>query len=238
MTYLWAVLAGIAAAIVGWLVTGAITAWVAGWAGMSDFEGGRGMFAFLVVGPLGGLFAMIGAAWLTLRLAKGKSSAATAFTRLGLVLVAIAALTAASVLLRLYTIDVYTNRLPPTLEFELRVRALEPPPPAELRVELHTNKNVDEAQLAADWVASDGLQLLSGTVALAFKTTSRLLVVSLADQRQWLFELRLSRDPGATADMGPWQRPNFLAIGDEQPQPAPAEAPIEVRYRVQRLDGE
>jgi hypothetical protein len=37
--------AGLVAAIAGWFVTGLVTPWIAGLAGMSDFEGARAMFA-------------------------------------------------------------------------------------------------------------------------------------------------------------------------------------------------
>ncbi|MDR3375724.1 MAG: hypothetical protein P4L98_18520 [Ancalomicrobiaceae bacterium] len=37
----------------GYCVTAVTTYWLAGLAGMSDFEGGRGMFAGLFAGPIG-----------------------------------------------------------------------------------------------------------------------------------------------------------------------------------------
>ena len=71
MIYLLAFLAGIVAAVVGWFVTGAVAVVVAGWYGMSDFEGGRGMFAFLGVGPIGGLICMLAAIRIVLRVGQG-----------------------------------------------------------------------------------------------------------------------------------------------------------------------
>src|SRR4029453_8305263 len=91
MLYLWALLAGIAGAVAGWFVTGALAAWIAGLYGMSDFEGGRGMFAFLFVGPIGGLLAMILAIWAVLRIGKGRARLGPTLGRIGLVLAGIAA---------------------------------------------------------------------------------------------------------------------------------------------------
>ena len=71
MIYVLAVIAGIVGAAVGWFITGAVTAWVAGLCGMSDFEGARSTFAFLNIAPIGGLLFMIAAAWLVLRRGTG-----------------------------------------------------------------------------------------------------------------------------------------------------------------------
>src|SRR4029450_13736090 len=120
----------------------AITAWIAGLFGMSDFEGGRGMFAFLGVGPIGGLVCMIIAAWLVVRAGHGALRLAPALGRMVAVLVAIALIVAAGIWLRLATIDTYTNTLPPELEFEIRVPAsLAGSDPAGLRVGLHRGRN-------------------------------------------------------------------------------------------------
>jgi len=80
------VLAAIVAAVVGWFVTGAVALWIAGLCGMSDFEGGRGMFAFLAVGPVGGLIAMIVSAWLVLRFGRAAVPLGRTFVHLALVL--------------------------------------------------------------------------------------------------------------------------------------------------------
>jgi hypothetical protein len=69
-----AVLPGIVAAAAGWFVTAMVAGWLAGLAGMSDFEGARGMFAAFVAGPLGGLAAMLVAIWLVLRVGCGRAA--------------------------------------------------------------------------------------------------------------------------------------------------------------------
>lgn len=237
MIYVAAVIAGIVGAVVGWFVTGAVTAWIAGMYGMSDFEGGRSMFAFLVVAPIGGLISMIAAAWLVLRVGKGSTSLASTLARLAVVLGAIVMLVAAGILLRLYTIDTYTNTLPPALEFEIRVPAAMPvPDPPTLRVELHTDKNVGDSHLTDHWLPTEGdSKVIAGSVPLAFKTSSRLLVVFLPDQPTRLFRLPLSRDPQSTGTLGPWRRPDLIDVhGEDQPRAAAADDPVEMRYRIRR----
>src|SRR4029450_11668230 len=104
MLYLVALIAGMAGAVAGWFVTGALAAWIAGLFGMSDFEGGRGMFAFLFVGPLGGLVSMLLAIWAVLRVGKGRARLGPTLGRIGLVVAGIAAGGGAGVGVRLLAI--------------------------------------------------------------------------------------------------------------------------------------
>src|SRR5262249_45932743 len=121
MKFVLAVLAAILGAVVGYFVTATVAVAIAGLFGMSDFEGGRGMFGAFVAGPIGGLAAMVGSAWIALRIGHGPAPLATTLARVGAVIAGIAVLVTAGILLRLHTIDVYTDTLPPTLEFEIRV---------------------------------------------------------------------------------------------------------------------
>jgi hypothetical protein len=237
MVYLFAFLAGIAAAVAGWFVTGAIAAVIAGWYGMSDFEGGRGMFAFLGVGPIGGLICMILAIWLVLRVGHGSVPLGRALAQVVGVLVAIALVVAAGIAIRLGTLDTYTNTLPPTLEFELRMpAAMATVKPSDLSVELHTAKNVGVGSLADHWEpAEDGRMMLSGRVEMAFKTSGRLLVLKMPEQPTRLYRLPFSRDPSSMAGFGEWQPPRFIDAADaDQPRDAPADDPVQARYRVRR----
>lgn len=237
MLYVLAVIAGIVAAVVGWLIAAGIGAWVAGLFGMSDFEGGRGMFAAFVVGPVGGLIAMVAAAWLVFRIGEGRAAPAPILLRLGVVLAAIATLVAAAIWIRLATVDTYSDILPPTLEFEIRVpAAMVSADGAAPRVELHTDKNVGDGVITGHWGHDDDRHdVIAGSVPLAFKTRSRLLVVSLPDEPTRLFRLSLSRDPASTATLSGWRHADHLDLASEaQPRPAPADDPVEMRYRVRR----
>lgn len=237
MLYLWAVLAGMAGAVGGWLVTGALAAWIAGLYGMSDFEGGRSMFAFLFVGPIGGLLFMILAVWGVLRLGKGRARLGPTLGRIGLVVACIAAVVGAGIGLRLLTVDTYSSEAPPTLEFEIRVPASMRLTDREaVRVELHTDKNVGDSYFSDPWLRTEGdHQVIAGGVPLMLKTSSRLLVVSLPDQPTRLFKLGLSRNPGSTPAFGEWRRPDFVdSPGSDQPRAAPADDPVQLRQRVRR----
>ncbi|HSP98337.1 MAG TPA: hypothetical protein VL049_14010 [Candidatus Dormibacteraeota bacterium] len=233
MIYLGALLAGMVGAVVGWFVTGVVALWIAGLCGMSDFEGGRGMFAFLAVGPIGGLLGMIGAAWAVLRQRFGPLPGGGLLMRLVAVLAGIAALVAGGIWLRLATLDTYTDTLPPQLEFELRVPAALAGARKDVAVELDTDKNVADATLADDWRDDGATRVLSGSVSLDFKTTSRLLVVSLPEQPKRLFRLRLGRDPDASPALGDWQPPDFThAPGEGKARRAADDDPFALRYRV------
>jgi hypothetical protein len=235
VNYLLAVIAGIVGAVGGYLITATVAVAIAGLFGMSDFEGGRGMFGAFVAGPVGGLIGMVACAWLTLR--RGHAPKVRTLLRLGGVLAAIALLVLAGIAARFYTIDVYTNTLPPDLEFEIRVPAsLAVPDRAHLGVELHTDRNVGEGQMFEDWSQTDdGYRVIKGAVSLAFKTSSRLLVVAFPDQPTRLFRLPLARDPSSTAALSSWQRADHIDVAsDGAPRQAPADDPVEIRYRVRR----
>ena len=241
MTYVLAVIAGIVGAVVGYAVAATVAVAIAGCFGMSDFEGGRGMFGAFVAGPIGGLFGMIASAWLALRRRDRQASSGRTLARLGAVLAAIAALVAAGIALRFYTIDVYTDTLPPDLEFEIRVPAdAAVPDRSQLSVEVHTDRNVGEGQVFDDWSQADGgYRVIRGAVPLAFKTSSRLLVVRFPDQPTRLLRLPLSRDPSSAPDLGPWRHVDLIDVaGEGAPRKAPADDPIEIRYRVRRAGEE
>jgi hypothetical protein len=234
--YLLALLAGIVGAVVGWFLTAVVALTIAGFYDMTDFEGARGMFAFLFAGPLGGLASMIASVWIVLRVGKGRAPLARTLVQVGSVLGAIALLVTGGILLRLYTLDTYTDTLPPLLEFEVRLPAeVTVEDRANVRVELHTDKNVADSQAHTWSAAENGAEVLAGLVSLDFKTTSRLLVVSMPGQPTRLFALRLARDPDASASLSPWAKPDHLdAAGDEAPRPASPDDPVEIRYRVRR----
>lgn len=54
-----------------------------------------------------------------------------------------------------------------------------------------------------------------------------------------LFRLSLSRDPVSTATLSGWRRAEHIDEPDDrQPQAAPANDPVELRYRVTRAGEE
>lgn len=241
MIWLLAILFGLLAAVAGWFVTAMVAAWLAGLAGMSDFEGGRAMFAFLGVGPLGGLVAMLVTIWLVVRMGRGRAPLGPTLARVAMVVAGIVVVVGAGIAIRLWSIDTYTNELPPQLVFELRVPAtLAVPAPEDVDVELHTDRNTADALITGAWEqAADDHQIISGLVELAFKTRGRLLVVKLPEQPTRLYRLDLSRDPSSTKTMTDWRHANHLDDHmTDQPKPAPPDDPVELRYKVTRAGDE
>jgi hypothetical protein len=235
--YLTAGVAGVLAAVVGYGVTAMLTLWIAGLYGVSDFEGGRGMLAFLGIGPMGGLVGMVVGVWLVLRRGRGRTPLGPTLARAGLVLLGIAAVVGAGVWLRLATIDTYSDTLPPQLEFEVRLPArMAVADRSATRVALNTDRNVADAVFFDPWARTEGEhQVIAGVVELAFKTSSRLLVVSLPDQTDRLYRLPLSRDPASTPTLGDWRRPDHIATqGDAEVRKAATDDPVELRFRVRR----
>ncbi|MDR3497423.1 MAG: hypothetical protein P4L82_22750 [Ancalomicrobiaceae bacterium] len=57
-----AVFVGLLGLVAGYCLTGLVAYWIAGRFGMSDFEGGRGMFAGFVAAPIGAIVCLIGGA--------------------------------------------------------------------------------------------------------------------------------------------------------------------------------
>jgi hypothetical protein len=234
--WLLAIVAGLVAGVVGWLATGAAAAWIAGIFGMSDFEGARGMFAFLVVGPLGGLVAMVLAVWAVVRRGGGRDRLGPVLARVGGVLAAIAAVVAGGIALRLVTSDTYTDELPPTLEFEIRApAAMVPEERSAIAITLDTDRNGADALVSEVRTEGDA-RVIAGSVPLAYKTRQRLLVVRLPDQPVRLFSPSLGRDPASTSALGAWEHARWIdrQVDDGQPEAAPADDPVALRWRVRR----
>lgn len=237
MIWLRAILLGIVAAVAGWAVTAALAGWLAGLAGMSDFEGGRGMFAVFGAGPIGGFVAMIVTIWMVVRVRRGRTALGPTLARVVMVLAGIAAVVGGGIALWVWSIDTYSNELPPQLEFELRLPAsMAVPSPEDVEIALNTDRNTADALLRDPWQRTEGdTQIIAGLVELAFKTRSRLLVVKLKNQPTRLFNLALSRDPASTPTMGAWQRAAHIDDPTkDQPEPAPKDDPVELRYKVTR----
>ncbi len=242
MTYVFAILAGVVGAVVGWFVAGYFSGLIAGAAGMSDFEGGRGMFSFLVVGPIGGLIGLVAGVWLVLRFHGGVVDVGAVAAHGGLVVLGIVALVAAGIGIRYLTLDTFSGEQgQPTMLFEIRVPAtFELPAKERIDIELHTDRNQTNAFLHTEWLRRDGShQVISGGVPLYFKRSRRLLVLKVADQPVRLFDVRLSASPRSSREFGTWHRTDHIdAPGSSQPSRAPKDDPFEIRYRVYRAGEE
>ncbi len=233
MVYLLAMLAGAAGAVIGWLIGGSIAVVVAGQFGLSDFEGARGYFAYLFVGPIVGVVGLVAGIWLVLRYRGGFTGFSAVAGRGLLVIAAIGAIVAAGIWYRLATLD-HFRELPPTAEFEIRLPAGKPSPDRlAVKIELHTDKNTNDALLYDEWLRVDaGRPVLRGLVPLYFRTAQRILVLKLAGEPDRLFTLKLAASPRYSDDYGAWQKLDFVAAANEQPQRPGAGEDFELRLRV------
>jgi len=235
LTFLLAFLAGAVGAVLGWLLSGFVAVYFTGLAGVSDMEGGRAMLAFFGIAPFGGLAGLLLGIWLVLHYFGGYRGFAKLAGGGGLVVVAILAVAAIGVWLYSLTDDVLVhNSLPPEVRFEIRLPAGTVLPEDGVEVDLNTDKNSQPAEIVRAH-GDDGRPILSGSVGLYYRTSSRLLVLRIPDEPDRLFILRLAANPDATADFGPWQRVDEIADGtDGTLRKGNQGDDYEIRYRVER----
>jgi hypothetical protein len=243
MTYLLAVVAGIAGAAVGWAAVAAAVVLVGSLLGASNFEGALGMFAVFGAGPIGGVVGLVLGIWLALR-RRGHASVSALAWRLPAVAAAIAALAAGTVWYLYETRPGLGTSAggAPRLDFEIRL-----PPGVEgsalsrnARIELNTERNRMPGQLAAGGGRREGERhVIAGTVELHYRSGWRLLeLLAGPGEPSRVFDLRLPARPGHMREFGPWRRVDFIATGSEQPRPAPASEAFEIRTRVVYRDAE
>lgn len=234
MTLLLSLLAGIAGAAAGWFVAAAATIFIGGLAGVSDFEGGRGMLAVWGIGPFGGLAGMIAGVALVLRKRGGFSLGGIAW-RVPLVIAGIVAL-AAGVGWWMYETRAIlnSNGAAPRLAFELRLPPGLAVPSNAIKAELHTEKNKMPGNLSGDAPRSeDGRTVLAGSVEVYYRSSWRLLEVRVPGQDDRLFQLNLPASPRRTTAFTRWERAAFVAApGLTQPRKASADEAFEIRYRM------
>lgn len=124
----------------------------------------------------------------------------------------------------------------PAVEFEIRL------PPAMARtdlkrdaqVELLTDLNQTLAQLDGDLRATeDGRAVLRGHVPLKFRTSERMVVLSLPGEAQRAFKLRLPPNPSPSDEFGPWHMVDRVISGarSETARGMPDDT-FAIRYRV------
>jgi len=238
MGVVWAIVGGIVGAAIGFVAAALLSGVVMGWAGVSDFEGGRGMAAVFVFGPLGGVLGLGLGIWLALKLARGSVSFGAFAMQGSLAVLGIAALVGLVLFIVWQSQD---HRLTyegsgATLEFQIRAPTAYPLPAESSGVEINldTQSTHMSGYLDSEWLQRDGdWAVMSGGVELYLRTAQRLLVLRLPDGRDRLFRLRLPSKPEPSETWSDWQKVDFVGVPN-QPQTVPPgpEDPFEIRYRV------
>jgi hypothetical protein len=235
MTYLLALLAAIAGCAVGAGLGMAAAGMMAPVLGISSFEGASGYFAVLIGGPIGGLLGLVLGAVLVLRKRghRGFSAVAGRLT----VVVGGVALAAAGALGILYlSQDILNPNGPaPQLAFEIRLPAGASPPSGNDRpIELQTSKNRMTALMQREATRDDGGRLvIVGLVEMYYRTSQRMLVMTLPDKTDVLFNINLGGAPKHAREFSDWQRADYIGEpGQTQTRRAGAADNYEIRYRA------
>lgn len=123
----------------------------------------------------------------------------------------------------------------PAVEFEIRLpkTAANADLQRDAQVELLTDLNQTLARIDGNLRATeDGRAVLRGHVPLKFRTTERMVVLSLPGQAQRAFKLRLPSNPSPSDDFGPWHMVDRVsASGPTTPRATPDDS-FAIRYRV------
>ena len=233
MTYVLALLAGILGAGLGFALGAAGAAVLAPMLGISGFEGASGYFAVFVGGPIGALLGLVLGASLVLRRAGHRGFGAIA-GRLALVVAGVA-VTAGAVLGGFWIMRPVTNANGPApqLVFEIRLPPGATPPGSKGHaIELQTSKNRMPGSLETPRL-EEGRPVIAGSVELYFRTWQRMLVLTVPDKTDVLFDLSLGLSPGHTKSFSVWQRADYIAEpGKDKARRTTTADPYEIRYRI------
>ena len=236
-TFIAALIGGIIGHIVGFIGGALAGTFIAAATHMSNFEGAAGYFAVLI-GLVGALLGLVLGVWLALRARGATRSFAAVAVYSGASLGTIIAVSTAIIMLMLF-FDSTLNRgsAKPQALFEIRM-----PPDTKLaadrsdvEIELNTDRNSDYAYKSKEeYQYNDGDRpVISGGVDLAFRSSSRIIVLKRKGEPDLLFKLNLSGKPGHSDAFGPWQPIDWVAeAGAQQPRKATPADKYEIRYRV------
>jgi hypothetical protein len=126
------------------------------------------------------------------------------------------------------------NPAKPAVEFEIRLPKAALSDLADTQVELRTDRSQTLAQLQGPLASDDdGHLVLRGSVALAYRTTERVVVLNLPGQAQCRFKLRLAANPSRSDQFGPWHLADQVATpGRGEETRGEQNDAFAIRYRV------
>lgn len=234
MAYVFAILAGLTGAALGWVA--------AGLAANAIFQAiGLPLTANAlpdsVLHQLGAIAGFVLAAAVVLRVSCRANSFRDGACSSAVIATALAVIFAAGFNLRLGAMEhLGLDAGARSIEFEIRL----PPVVAagsskrEAQVELRTDLNERIADLrGADWSAADGGRaILKGFVPIEFRTTNRTLVLNLPGQPQRLFKVRLSANPSRSTEFGPWHQVDQIANSKGDRETISPSEGFAIRYRA------
>ncbi len=235
MTYILAFLAAIAGIAIGFFLAAALGSVLAPALGISNFEGAAGYFAVFLLVPVGGLIGLVLGLWLVFRYKGGHRTFSAIAGRSAIIVLAIAVVAAASVQLRLATLENFSNGPSPQMEFEIRLPVNATIDRQGLDFEMQGGSQRSGGFLRDEWLRHDGDRpVLVGFVPLYTRTSQRMLVVSRPGEPKLLFQIRLSATPAASDRYSDWQRVDFLddMKADSTPRRPGGAENFEIRYRV------
>jgi MFS family permease len=235
MTFVLALLAAIVGGAIGAGLGVTIAAMLAPALGISSFEGASGYFAVFIGGPIGALLGIVLGAVLVLRW-RGSRGFGAIGGRLSLVVIGIMAI-ATGVMGVLYLSQdiVNPNGAAPQLVFEIRLPAgAMPPGPNERPIELTTSKNRMPALMDREVARKDGDRpVIAGLVEMYYRTSQRMLVMTLPDKTDVLFNIKLASVPKHSPEFSAWHRADYIGEpGKSQTRRATATDNYEIRYRA------
>lgn len=205
--------------------------------GISSMEGGQGYFAALVclaaaiIGFVGGVIGT-----LYFRGIRGMRI----FGGFALSIVGLLALTATGFGIWYWQQPhiLNPNGMPPRLVFEIKPPsgAFSPDQLTAIRIALDTDQNSMDATLDDVQNSSESKNVISGSVELYYRTSSRLLVLRLPGDEVRLFRLALPGNPMGDRynEWSDWHKADFQDHpGQGQPQQVTAEPDYLIRYRIE-----
>ena len=245
MAALRAFLGGLLGLVIGAIGAGYISDILMGLAGVSDFEGGRGMAAAFFWAPLGGVVGLGLGIWLGLRMGRkraatpdGKPVSQHGWRNAAIAIAGIIAL-GGVILWAMYASTpqhLEYDQAGADLVFELRAPAqlAATLDPQAIEISLDTDLN----QMPGSW-SDEPLRVegewtsLAGEVELYYRTATRLLVFKFPGGRDLIFKPALAAKPDPDDGWSEWRRVDWVGLPD-QPQAVKArpEDAYELRYRV------
>lgn len=124
----------------------------------------------------------------------------------------------------------------PTVQFEIKPPAGQSLESLEgVEAELDTDRNV----MPAYWNKGAGNSgVRAGYVEVYYRTSQRLFVLKSPNHEDRIFKLRLPANPMKPRyrDWSEWQKPDFVAKGDQQPSHPSSGSEYEIRYKLEYQD--